>query len=76
MSNSEVKRIAAQNEPRKPPRGFQTMDPERRREIASQGGKEAHRIGKAHIFNHEEAVAAGRKGGLVGKKRTTTKGGA
>jgi uncharacterized protein len=44
-------------------RGFASMDKERMREIASKGGKAAHAMGKAHIFTHEEAVAAGRKGG-------------
>jgi general stress protein YciG len=41
------------------PRGFAAMDRQRQREIASQGGKAAHRSGKAHQFNAEEARAAG-----------------
>ena len=45
-------------------RGFATMDPERQREIASQGGKAAHELGVAHEWSREEAKAAGRKGGL------------
>lgn len=39
------------------------ISPERRREIASLGGKEAHRRGKAHKWTSEEAQEAGRKGG-------------
>jgi general stress protein YciG len=44
-------------------RGFALMDPARRREIASRGGKAAHANGKAHHFTKEEAQAAGRLGG-------------
>jgi len=44
-------------------RGFASMDPERQREIASEGGKAAHEKGTAHEFDSEEARAAGRKGG-------------
>lgn len=39
------------------------MDPEKQREIASQGGKAAHEKGTAHEFTPEEAREAGRKGG-------------
>lgn len=44
-------------------RGFASMDPERQREIASEGGKAAHEKGTAHEFDSEEAREAGRKGG-------------
>ncbi|GMA15584.1 KGG domain-containing protein [Deinococcus metallilatus] len=44
-------------------RGFAAMDPARQREIASQGGRAAHRSGNAHQFTSEEAREAGRKGG-------------
>lgn len=44
-------------------RGFASMDEERRRQIASKGGRAAHQSGRAHQFNSEEARAAGRKGG-------------
>lgn len=44
-------------------RGFASMDPERQRQIASQGGRAAHQKGTAHEFSSEEARAAGRKGG-------------
>lgn len=46
-------------------RGFAGMTPERRREISSKGGKAAHEQGVAHIWNPEEARAAGSKGGRV-----------
>lgn len=46
-------------EPR--PRGFQTLSAQRRIEIASQGGKAAHREGRAHQFTSEEARAAALK---------------
>jgi general stress protein YciG len=44
-------------------RGFASMDPDKQREIASQGGKAAHEKGTAHEFTPEEAREAGRKGG-------------
>jgi hypothetical protein len=36
------------------------MTPEKQRQIASKGGREAHRQGTAHEFSSEEARAAGR----------------
>jgi general stress protein YciG len=44
-------------------RGFASMDPEKQREIASEGGRAAHEKGTAHEFDSEEAREAGRKGG-------------
>jgi len=44
-------------------RGFGSMDEEKQREIASNGGKAAHEKGTAHEFTSEEAREAGRKGG-------------
>jgi general stress protein YciG len=44
-------------------RGFASMDPEKQREIASKGGREAHASGNAHEFDSEEARRAGQKGG-------------
>ena len=41
------------------------MSPERRREIASKGGKAAHASGNANEFNSETGREAGRKGGLA-----------
>ena len=53
----------------KRPRGLQTLSPERRREIAQQGGRAAHAKGTAHKFNSEEARLAGAKGGAARAKR-------
>lgn len=46
-------------------RGFGSMDKSRQREIASRGGKMAHRRGTAFQWTSEQATAAGRKGGLA-----------
>jgi general stress protein YciG len=43
------------------PRGFAAMSPEKKREIASLGGRAAHASGRAHQFSSEEARAAGKK---------------
>jgi len=40
-------------------RGFASMDPQKQREIASEGGKAAHASGNAHEFTAEEARRAG-----------------
>ena len=39
------------------------MDPATQRRIASLGGKEAQRLGRAHRYTSDEAKAAGQKGG-------------
>jgi general stress protein YciG len=52
-------------QPRK--RGFAAISPERRREIASMGGRAAHLSGRAHQFTSEEARIAGSKGGSAAK---------
>jgi general stress protein YciG len=44
-------------------RGFASMDEDKQREIASQGGKASHEKGTGHEFTSEEAREAGRKGG-------------
>jgi uncharacterized protein len=44
-------------------RGFAAMDQAKQREIASRGGRAAHKRGTAHQFTTEEAAKAGRKGG-------------
>jgi hypothetical protein len=41
------------------------MDAEKQRQIASMGGRAAHRSGNAHEFDAEEAREAGRRGGLA-----------
>lgn len=50
-------------------RGFATMSPERVKEIASQGGRNAHASGNAHKFSGELARTAGSKGGKVSQSR-------
>ena len=45
------------------PRGFAALSVERRREIASQGGRAAHDSGHAHQYTTESARQAGSKGG-------------
>jgi uncharacterized protein len=46
-------------------RGFALLDRNRRRQIASKGGKAAHAKGTAHEFDSSEAREAGRKGGVA-----------
>jgi general stress protein YciG len=50
-------------------RGFASMDRTKQREIASKGGKAAHRKGAAHEWTSDEAREAGRKGGLAARQR-------
>jgi general stress protein YciG len=52
-------------------RGFASMDPEKQRDIASQGGKAAHEKGTAHEFSSEEAREAGREGGKAAHEKGT-----
>lgn len=40
-------------------RGFASMDPDKQREIAAEGGRAAHAAGTAHEFTSEEARKAG-----------------
>ena len=53
-------------------RGFASMERSKQREIASKGGKAAHRKGAAHEWTREEAQAAGRKGGLARHRKLNT----
>lgn len=46
------------------------MSKEKRQQIASQGGRTAHANHTAHVFTHEEAQVAGKKGGQAPKKKT------
>lgn len=50
-------------------RGFGSMSQEKKREIASKGGKSAHVLGTAHEWTSEEAQVAGRKGGQISRRR-------
>lgn len=52
-------------------RGFASMDPDRQREIAAQGGRAAHEKGTAHEFTSDEARIAGSRGGQVAHERGT-----
>ena len=65
----------ASNTQGKPPgtsrRGFASMDPERQRAIARQGGKAAHEKGTAHEFTPQEARDAGSKGGKAAHLKGT-----
>ncbi len=58
-------------------RGFAAMDPKLVSELATRGGKAAHRAGTAHEFSSEEARVAGRKGGMAthAKRRAKMNGG-
>ncbi len=51
-------------------RGFRSMDPAKQQQIASKGGKAAHRKGTAHEWDSEEAKAAGRKGGIARSRKS------
>ncbi len=44
-------------------RGFASMDEDKQRDIASQGGRAAHASGNANEFSSAEAREAGSKGG-------------
>ena len=49
------------------PRGFASMTPERRTEIARMGGKAAHEKGTAHQLSTVEAIAAGKLRGKASR---------
>ena len=44
-------------------KGFAAMSDDKQREIASMGGRAAHRAGTAHEWDSDEARRAGQKGG-------------
>jgi uncharacterized protein len=48
-------------------RGFASMDKARQAQIASLGGRAAHKAGTAHRWTSEEAREAGRRGGIVSR---------
>jgi general stress protein YciG len=58
------------SDPNKPLRGFAMMDPVKRQEVATLGGKAAQAKGRAHRFTPEEARAAGKKGGAAVSRDT------
>ena len=61
QENQKVEKTSSRGETSN--RGFASMDPERQRAIAREGGRAAHEKGTAHEFGSEEAREAGRKGG-------------
>lgn len=54
-------------------RGFASMDPHKRREIARKGGKAVHAQGTGHEWTSETARQAAQKGG-AGKARKRAQG--
>lgn len=50
-------------------RGFASMDKDKQRAIASNGGTKAHALGRAHEWTRAEAKEAGRKGGAASAER-------
>jgi uncharacterized protein len=63
MEENQKGNSRGQSRPSSVPRGFAKMDPKRRSEIASAGGRKAHELGTAHKFNTQTGRAAGKKGG-------------
>lgn len=49
--------------------GFRALSPDARKALASKAGRKAHADGVAHQWTTEEAIAAGRKGGLISAER-------
>ena len=52
-------------------RGFASMTPERRKEIASMGGKAVNPENRAFTKNRDLARSAGKQGGRTSKKAPT-----
>ena len=48
-------------------RGFAGMKPEKRKAAQSKGGHRAHELGTGHEWTREEAIAHGRKGGIISR---------
>lgn len=57
---------------KKKPQGFASFSPEKQKALARKGGKIAKALERAHRFTHDEAVAAGSKGGKVVRPRDTS----
>ena len=70
MNNNSQVRDSKGRDPKGRGRGFASMSAEKKREIASKGGKAAHALGTAHKWTSEEAQAAGRKGGSISRRRS------
>ena len=67
MTDEEECAMAQERKGRR--RGFAAMDPKKQREIASKGGRAAHKHGNAHEWDSDEARLAGRKGGSTSRRR-------
>ena len=65
FDGSEQQEINNTSAGRRSTRGFAAMSPERQKQIASEGGRAAHKLGVAHEWNSEEARKAGKKGGQI-----------
>lgn len=65
MDEQEGRTQAQEASQQRQPHGFARLSDARRREIASEGGKTAHQLGRAHQFTSIEARAAGSKGGKL-----------
>lgn len=52
-------------EPQTALRGFASMTPEQRKQMASKGGQASQASGKSHRFGPQEAREAGRRGGAL-----------
>jgi general stress protein YciG len=63
MADNRIQENQQEGRGRSSSRGFASMDPQKQREIASEGGRAAHKQGVAHEWSSEEAREAGRKGG-------------
>ena len=66
MNNDNQQEVSnSPSENRRSNRGFAAMSPERQKQIASEGGRAAHKLGVAHEWNSDEARKAGKKGGQI-----------
>lgn len=54
-------------------KGFASMSPEKRREIASKGGKAAHEKGTAYEWDSNSGKRAGQKGGASAQGKRLAK---
>jgi uncharacterized protein len=75
QENRNQERQESSSAPRRSARGFAAMDRERQRQIASEGGRAAHRQGVAHQWSSEEAREAGRKGGQNSRRNKRSESG-
>lgn len=54
-------------------RGFASMDPALQKQLAAKGGKNSSMSGRGHRWTAEEAQEAGRKGGLLSRRKPSSK---